>query len=270
MALPLQILLRRFGQFIPPPLQDLKSRPFHPDDTILSSNMSCQAMVRVANIKIAWVDAFPLHLEFDERTATLKLFRFPSFCAMLAIPRNSERTLFDRLFRDAAGSDADSVFETEVARSPMNQDLFVELLCTYRLIFGQHDKAVSQYQKMKPPSSSTTQHSDPLLDDLCGTQSKKCGLFQTIDACPEKLIYSAESDFPAFGARLLVLQKFVIAQSPNTIKALWLDRRDTHRFWTFWAVLIFGGFSLVLFVIQVFIGGFQINLAIQQMASSSA
>ena len=90
----LKTLLNRFGQFVPPLLQDMSDQSLRFSDTIFSANLSCQAMVRTAGIKIVWVDAFPLHLEFDTRTTTLKLFRFPSFCAMLANPRCSESQLF--------------------------------------------------------------------------------------------------------------------------------------------------------------------------------
>ncbi|KAK3374569.1 hypothetical protein B0H63DRAFT_548807 [Podospora didyma] len=119
-TLPLPLLLHRSGQFVPPSLvrgedsnnnnnnnnnnyNNYNNNHWPPlyhngyqDDTILGCNMSCQAMLRVANIKIAWVDSFPLHLEFDELTATLKPFRFPSLRAMLAMPRNSQSTIFDQ------------------------------------------------------------------------------------------------------------------------------------------------------------------------------
>lgn len=95
---------------------------------------------------------------------------------------------------------------------------------------------------MKPPNSYG--NGDPLLDELWGMPSCKCSLYQTIDAFLKKLIYSAESDFPAFGARLLILQNFIIAPSPNNIVTLWYDRRDTRRFCSFWAVIVVRGSSL--------------------------
>lgn len=132
-------------------------------------------------------------------------------------------------------------------------------------MFGQQDKAHHRlYHKLRPPETTAHHRFDPLLSELCGAPSRRCDLYRVIDAFPEKLVYSAESDFPAFGARLLVLQNYVVMQSPNSIKALWHDRRDTHRFWTFWAVILVGGLSIFLSILQIILAGIQINLAIQQ------
>ncbi|KAK0725852.1 hypothetical protein B0H67DRAFT_480498 [Lasiosphaeris hirsuta] len=90
---------------------------------------------------------------------------------------------------------------------------------------------------------------------------------ETIDAFLEKLLHSAEPSFPAFGSRLLTLQHYMIAQSPNSIKALWYDRRDIHRFWNFWAVIILGGLSLILSIIQTVLGGIQVHLTRQDARS---
>lgn len=63
---------------------------------IIASNINYYILSKVTGIRVVWVDCLSLHLEFDRRTMTLKLFRFPSFCAMLAIPRESKATIFDR------------------------------------------------------------------------------------------------------------------------------------------------------------------------------
>lgn len=64
--------------------------------SITASNINYYILSKVAGIRVVWIDCLSLHLEFDRRTLTLKLFRFPSFCAMLAIPRKSKATIFDR------------------------------------------------------------------------------------------------------------------------------------------------------------------------------
>ncbi|KAK1826013.1 hypothetical protein QBC39DRAFT_387048, partial [Podospora conica] len=91
----LKTLLRRFGQFLPPWIPDNNPASLRFGDTLFSGNLSYEAMLRTARIKIAWVDSFPLHLEFDARTVTLKIFRFPTFCAMMAHPRSSNSQFFD-------------------------------------------------------------------------------------------------------------------------------------------------------------------------------
>lgn len=62
---------------------------------IIASNFNYYILSKVTGIRVVWVDCLSLHLEFDRRAMTLKLFRFPSFCAMLAIPRKSKATIFD-------------------------------------------------------------------------------------------------------------------------------------------------------------------------------
>lgn len=148
--------------------------------------------------------------------------------------------------------------------SPFTQDFWVELLCTYRLIFGQHSYRTHRLYNNKGPASVPLIGRDTVLDDLCGRPSKSNKHLKAIDAFPQKLLYSADSDFPVFGNRLLTLQNYITAQSPNSIKALWYDRRDVHRFWTFWAVIIFGGVSLVLSVIQTVLGGVQVHYATKE------
>jgi hypothetical protein len=97
-GLTLENLLRCFGDFEPkgPPRPSYGSRSLFFDDSIISSNLSYWTLKKVAGVHIEWVDAISLHLEFDERTLALKVFRFPSFCAMLAIPRDAGSTIFQK------------------------------------------------------------------------------------------------------------------------------------------------------------------------------
>jgi hypothetical protein len=48
----------------------------------------------VAGVRIQWVDCLSLHLEFDSRSKTLKVFRFPSLC--LIMYRNNDRSLLSQ------------------------------------------------------------------------------------------------------------------------------------------------------------------------------
>lgn len=91
-TLTLEHLLNCFGHLRFQPISE-SSRDHKP---IITSNINYHILSRIAEIRIVWVDCLSLHLEFDWRTMTLKLFRFPSFCAMLALPRESKVTIFDR------------------------------------------------------------------------------------------------------------------------------------------------------------------------------
>jgi len=62
--------------------------------------------------------------------------------------------------------------------------------------------------------------------------------------------YSSISDFPFLGKRLADLQAYVAGHNPHTIMALWHDRRNMSWWWTFWAVIIIGGLTLVFALLQ--------------------
>ena len=92
---------------------------------------------------------------------------------------------------------------------------------------------------------------DTLLPCLCGENWLKQGVYEDIDASGVKSVYSARADFPFLADRLLSLQDFVVTQCPSDWRTVWRDRRDTARFWTLWAVMVFGGTSIIIGIIQV-------------------
>lgn len=92
-SLPLHYLLRRFGDFLPP-WKDGASHIQSVTRSIIPSSIDFYTLDAVAHIQVEWVDSISLHLEFDERSEILKLFRWPSLCAMLALGRDSKTTVF--------------------------------------------------------------------------------------------------------------------------------------------------------------------------------
>ena len=98
--LPLHHLLPHFGDFIPEALPPYSTSgttrgSFHLD-SIIGANISYYTLTKVAQVRIEWVDAISLHLEFDPQTAVLKVFRFPSFCAMFCIGQSLRKTLLSK------------------------------------------------------------------------------------------------------------------------------------------------------------------------------
>jgi hypothetical protein len=63
-------------------------------------------------------------------------------------------------------------------------------------------------------------------------------------------VYNAAFDFPHLGMRLLKLHSYSVSQNPSKLKELWDDRRNPLQWFTFWAVIWFGGISIVLSLIQ--------------------
>ena len=101
---PLDNLFCVFGMILPPfesPLTACTScsssiKPTGHDDSseyLILSFLSYYTLVKVAKIKIEWVESLNLHLEFDEGARVLKLFRYPSFCRLMYPEAGSETFL---------------------------------------------------------------------------------------------------------------------------------------------------------------------------------
>jgi hypothetical protein len=154
-------------------------------------------------------------------------------------------------------------------------DFFREIIASYRLIFGQHAdsrRLIKEhcmkgrlagykipYRPEHPSALVRGQSEDPLLEKLCFKDSRDEGLFVDLDMMELKAIYVLDTDFPYFADRLAALQEFVENQCPSGFMALWRDRRDVAKFWTIWAVVLFGVPSLILAVIQTVLTGFQLR-----------
>ena len=89
---PLKILFGSFGKVIPQRQRQWVSGRVspasiapvrHDDDWIELSLLCFHALNKVANVKIEWVDSLSLHLEFDDSTKVLKVFRLPSLCLLM-------------------------------------------------------------------------------------------------------------------------------------------------------------------------------------------
>lgn len=98
MSLQLHHLLAHFGNFVPPhcPPKRVQGHSSTMDDSIISACINYHTLSTIAQIRIEWVDTISLHLEFDEKALVLKLFRYPSFCAMHYFRGTSDDTLISR------------------------------------------------------------------------------------------------------------------------------------------------------------------------------
>ena len=101
---PLDNLFCVFGMILPSPDRPLATGTGYPSslkpashDTsseyLILSFISYYTLVKVAKIRIQWVESLNLHLEFDEGARVLKLFRYPSFCRLMYPEVGSEAFL---------------------------------------------------------------------------------------------------------------------------------------------------------------------------------
>lgn len=148
-----------------------------------------------------------------------------------------------------------------------------EILLSYRLLFAQssHSRRLITHQLQRLQSQPGL---DPVLTTLCTVplRSLQCGPKRLPDIFPystmdvngrlqESSTYSVHEDFPCFGSRLLSLQRFSSRQQPSRVKDLWRDRRNPLQWYTFWAVLVVGGISIVLSILQLLVGVAQLYFA---------
>jgi hypothetical protein len=137
-----------------------------------------------------------------------------------------------------------------------------EVLQTYRILFGQDERSRRLYAGERP--SGTV---DPILDDLC--ERKRIRLDLTYHGIShEQGDYSLAYDFLLLGDRLLELQTYSDCLNPDRLSQLWTDRRNPLQFFTFWAVIIVGGISIVLSLLQLVVSTAQLVIAVRSVPSS--
>jgi hypothetical protein len=165
-------------------------------------------------------------------------------------------TKLGRLFsKQRLNADGDSA-ESDLIGYAYSTDFLVEVLCSYRVIFGQHKKSADKFNNIQPK-----EFQDPLLKKLCGsscTEGECRNFYSWLEAADCKTTYSASADFPLIGRRLLSLQDYMNAQNPSDLRTLWYDKRDVLRWYTFWAVVVVGGLSIVLSWLSVALAAIQV------------
>lgn len=140
---------------------------------------------------------------------------------------------------------------------PYGPRFFIEMICSYRLLFGKNARARSRFRRLVFTEEQRASF-DPLLTSLCGSPWKDEPLYRQINAPKAKNIYS-QSDFPYLGNRLLVLQRHVDSLNPSDLRTLYYDRRNVLQFYTFWAVLVVGGISILLSLAQTVLTAVQVG-----------
>ncbi|KAH8784320.1 hypothetical protein BGZ57DRAFT_925319 [Hyaloscypha finlandica] len=271
---PLKILFGSFGKVIPQRQRQWVSGRVspasiapvrHDDDWIELSLLCFHALNKVANVKIEWVDSLSLHLEFDDSTKVLKVFRLPSLCLLMCYCEKVSP--LSQIFYDATGESKGYSDDLEDA-----SEFYSEVLLSYRLLFGQDLSSAVDFLLLTRDTPLPLDFHDPLLPALCGakwpTNDKARGVYKLLAAEDPSPQYRASIHFPFLGKRLLDIQAHVKGFHPNDFRSLWKDRRNREKWWTFWAVIFFGSSSLILALIfgslQTLLAGYQVYYARKQ------
>ena len=241
---PLSVLLKAFGNLLParsPDITQVASEnskvasswlPLYPTET------NAYLLHTLLRVRIRWVDALALHLDYDKSSRTLSLFSYPSFCLEKLLSGGVVYS-FASIERYSADPRAD--------KEDISQFL-QEVLLSYRLLFGQSAKSRRLFRHtFKPPGGHDNQV-DCLLPLICTRKQ----LADTPTSIPmDRPIYFAARDFPVLYERIEIIFKELKDARPKSIHDLIRDRRDTLQYWTFWLVAIIGGISILLSLIQV-------------------
>jgi len=74
-----------------------------------------------------------------------------------------------------------------------------------------------------------------------------------------KPVYHLSSDFLLLSARLDFLQTHVLQAKPKTLARLWRDKRNTHQWYTFWAVIFYGTVGSLFSLVQIALAAAQLH-----------
>jgi hypothetical protein len=246
---------------------------------LMTTKLNFASLQGLGGITVQWVDEIAQHCNFDKGKKVIKVFRFPSRCLALcrkgsvniALQRCVAASTVDLFYvKGWRGIDMTLTGLCRICQAhgcrydcavsvPAKCQLFHgEVLLSYRLLFGQDRRARRSYRKVR---RNIPLPRDPVLDGLCGKCEWSC-LEEQEDLFPEREVYDG-SNFPQLGQKLFELQDYITSQKPRTLRDVWNDRRDPHQAFTFWAVVLVGGATILLGLVQVVLSGLQLAYTIR-------
>lgn len=249
---PLSEFLMGFGVLLPAKNMclddDLRvQKIFQQQTEIHAKTFNAYTLSAVAGIRIKWVDALACHLEFNSTTREVSLFRFPSFCQAMLV-----RSLKGHSRAPIHACATTSTLRCQWATEDEINQLLVEILLSYRLLFRQTRRSRAAFRSSSNPFLKKSAYKDnirdPLLPALCGTETPHQSIYSGM---AEKEMYYLPRDFPVLRYRISVLQGHLSNTAPRTWLQLWRDNRDSASWLTFWAVIIFGAFGSLMAFLQV-------------------
>jgi hypothetical protein len=129
--------------------------------------------------------------------------------------------------------------------------LLHEILLSYRLLFGQDKNSRRLFQSMEVFKGESFE--DYLLTELCDSKTLTLPTL-----CKEREFYRLSRDFPILRSRIAVLQQQMTNLKPRGWREIWNDKRDSAQWYTFWAVIVFGGTGIALSFIQAVLQALQL------------
>ena len=151
------------------------------------------------------------------------------------------------------------------------QQYLQEVMFPYRILFGQKRASRERFGKSERDRIFQADSDLFLIDLCCSEDAEKLLRFEN-DLWPYPLrslggslkeleVFDTSLDFPFLGHRLLEVQAFRLRQQPNRLRDLWRDRRNGLQWYTFWAVILIGGASLLVSLVRCALSAAQVYYA---------
>ncbi|KAJ5701173.1 hypothetical protein N7488_008721 [Penicillium malachiteum] len=242
---PLCELLQEFGPLLPvknDPIISTTAASVFFADSLYVSLLNAATLSSLGGIQIEWIENISSHLHFDLEAKKLFIFRLPSFCYV----NHHQSVALSRLL--------DEYYDEFNRPTGFTRNAFLkEIRLSYQLIFGDSSSSRRFYKRKELRRLRKFGPIDPELNLLCGLVSR---ISHPRDS------YSMITDFSIFASRLSTLQDHIIRQNPNSLRMIWRDTRNSYQWWTFWAVVIFGGLGILLSLIQTGLAAAQVYYAL--------
>lgn len=132
-----------------------------------------------------------------------------------------------------------------------------EILLSLYIIFGQVPRARRFYNPDKTFPGIPRSEQDSLLSVLC---SGNWPFLSSTSAPRSSGVYYLSRDFPMMQSKLDFLNTIIQHKEPRSFSQLWKDKRNTHQWYTFWAIIFYGTLGLVIALAQLAVAVIQLNL----------
>ncbi|KAK4221161.1 hypothetical protein QBC38DRAFT_492606 [Podospora fimiseda] len=257
---PLSVLLKVFGNLLPARPNNtytaaVENSKVAPSWTAMYPNeLNAYHLHTLLKVQFRWVDTLALHLDYDNSTPSLSLFRFPSICAAQLESRGDWPGTIFAFATETTMSDVDPRADEEDITHFLQ-----EVLLSYRLLFGQCAKSRKLFRQIFTPTVAPFPQPDSLLTYLCTEAKIPLAVSQKYPWVPrDRSAYIAAREFPILSKRVELIARDLERSRPKSAAGLLRDRRDKLQFWTFWLVAILGASGLLLSLVQIALQGIQI------------
>ncbi|KAL5314237.1 hypothetical protein ACEPPN_018662 [Leptodophora sp. 'Broadleaf-Isolate-01'] len=207
------------------------------NDSFRCRDMSLELLRKVGKLKIQWTEYITEHLQLDIESSTLKIFRY-GFTAM-ASPIFHQVRIFDEI-----GATYSLLFHSQRDTGRDNRAQYGQLPIPewLRVLHG-NDRGLL-------PARQASDMSYFLDEDGPRASDIEYHLLRAHKKLPVSQKFER---YEIWGDRLRQLKAYMDSQKPGGIRGLWADKRDSLQWYTFWAVIIVGGASVMLSVLGLMV-----------------